>query len=146
MKILLRLAGYGFRYKWRLAGAYSVMLVTAATYMAIPRLLGSAIDEALASGMRSELLILAGTILFLAAVRAVSTYTEGYLFESISHLVPFHLRGDLFGKLQHLSFAFHDRQRTGDLMSRATSDIVDRALLHYLRNPSHDSSASITEP
>jgi ATP-binding cassette subfamily B protein len=123
MEVLKRLAVYGLRHKWRLAGAYCAMAVTAVSYMVIPRLMGSAIDEALASGLRSELLILAGTIVVVALVRGASSYVEGYLFESVAQLVPFHLRGDLFRKLQHLSFAFHDKQQTGNLMSRATSDV-----------------------
>ena len=123
MRILLRLAGYGFRHRWRLAAAYVAMMVTAASYMVIPRLLGTAIGEALATGVQGDLLLLAGAIVLVAMLRSASSYTEGYLFESIAQLVPFHLRGDLFEKLQRLSFAFHDRQQTGNLMSRATSDI-----------------------
>ena len=125
MRVLIRLAGYGLRHKWRLVAAYSTMAVTAAATMTIPRLLGSAIDEALASGLRSELLILSGTIILVALLRSGSSYIEGYLFESIGHLVPFHLRKDLFSKIQGMSFAFHDRQQTGNLMSRATSDVEE---------------------
>ena len=37
------------------------------------------------------------------------------------------LRVEVLDKLQRLSFAFHDRQRTGDLMSRATADVDETA-------------------
>ena len=123
MKVLLRLAGYGLRHKRRLLAAYCVMTVTAVAHMVIPRLLGTAIDEVLASGQQGGLIVLSGAIVLLALLKAVTVYTEGYLFESVSQLVPFRLRGDLFSKLQRMSFGYHDRQQTGNLMSRATSDV-----------------------
>ena len=73
--------------------------------------------------MQSRLLLLSVAIVLLALVRSATVYTESYLFESVAHLVPFRLRGDLFAKLQRMSFGYHDRQQTGNLMSRATSDI-----------------------
>ena len=36
---------------------------------------------------------------------------------------PTDLRDDFFRKLQSLSFGFHDRQQTGNLMSKATADV-----------------------
>ena len=123
MTVLLRLAAYGLRHKRRLLAAYCFMTVTAAAHMVIPRLLGTAIDEVLASGQQGGLIVLSGAIVLLALLKAVTVYTEGYLFESVSQLVPFRLRGDLFSKLQRMSFGYHDRQQTGNLMSRATSDV-----------------------
>ena len=123
MKILLRLVGYGWRHKGHLAGAYVTMSVATLSILVIPRLLGTAIDEALASGLRSELLLLAGAILLVSLVRGIFSYGQSYLADSLSQRAAFDLRNDFFRKLQSLSFGFHDRQQTGNLMSRATADV-----------------------
>ena len=91
--------------------------------IAIPWLLGTAIDEVLTPGLQSRLLTLAGAILLVSVLRGVISYFEQYLAESVSFRVATDLRNDLFRKLQSLSFGYHDRQRTGDLMSKATADV-----------------------
>ncbi len=43
----------------------------------------------------------------------------------MTHRAAYDLRNDYYDAVQHLPFAFHDRSQTGDLMSRATSDITE---------------------
>ena len=123
MRVLWRLAKYGLRYRWRLAGTYAAMFGAVLSSMLIPRLLGSAIDLALTTGLRSDLLLLAGGIVAIGLMRGLFGYGQHYLAESVSQLAVFELRNDFFRKLQSLSFGFHDTQRTGNLMSKATSDV-----------------------
>ena len=123
MGIFIRLTGYGWRHQWYLLGAFVTMSLSTVSIMAIPVLLGSAIDEAVSSGLRSQLLRLAGLILLVSLLRALLSYGQGYLAEAVSQKAAYDLRNDFFRKLQSLSFAFHDRQQTGDLMSRATADV-----------------------
>ena len=61
-------------------------------------------------------------VLAIAGVGAVSNYTERYLTTSISQYVIYDLRQKLYSHIQRLS-NYHDRKRTGDLISRLTSDI-----------------------
>ena len=91
--------------------------------MAIPWLLGTAIDEVLESGLRRQLLLLTGLMLLVGLITAILRYGQIYLRESVRLRVARDLRTELFRKLQRLSFGFHDRQRTGNLMSTATSDV-----------------------
>ena len=123
MKILVRLAGYSWRHKMNLAGAYATTAGSTVAAMFVPWLLGSAIDEALASGVRSQLLVLAGIIIAVSLLRGVFSYGQTYLAEVVSQKAAYDLRNDFFEKLQNLSFGFHDRQQTGNLMSRATADV-----------------------
>ena len=123
MTILLRLAGYGLRHKLSLAGGYAALVLYSLTFMLIPRLLGTAIDEAVTSGLRSQLLFVALAIVGIGVLSALFGYLKEYLLEMVHHRVAFDLRNDFYKKVQSLSFGFHDRQQTGDLMSRATSDV-----------------------
>ena len=57
------------------------------------------------------------------ALRGIFTFINMYLAEAISQGVSYRIRNMLYDKLQHLSFAFHDREHTGNLMSKATVDV-----------------------
>ncbi len=62
-------------------------------------------------------------ILAFAVVRALFSYAQSYMSETLSQSVAFDLRNDLFAKIQRLSFSYHDRNQTGQLMVRATDDV-----------------------
>src|ERR1041384_145968 len=62
-------------------------------------------------------------VLAIAVVGAISSYTEDYLTTSVGQWVMHDLRRTLYHHIQRLSLAFHDQKRTGDLISRVTSDI-----------------------
>ena len=76
----------------------------------------------------------------IAIVGAVSSYTEKYLTTSVGQWVMHDLRRTLYQHIHHLSLAEHDEKRTGDLISRVTSDIaavqdfITSALLGMLVN------------
>ena len=59
----------------------------------------------------------------IAILDAISSYAEKYLTTSVGQWVTHDLRRALYSHLQRLSLAYHDRKRTGDLISTVTSDI-----------------------
>src|ERR1700730_6078250 len=59
----------------------------------------------------------------IAIIGAVSSYAEKYLTTSVGQWVMHDLRRTLYQHIHHLSLAEHDEKRTGDLISRVTSDI-----------------------
>ncbi len=69
-------------------------------------------------------LITAGvSIVVFAVLRALFAFLQAYWAERNSQSVAFELRNDLFAKIQRLSFSYHDRNQTGQLMIRATDDV-----------------------
>ena len=123
MRVLVRLAGYAWRHKPRLLLAYLSMAGATVAAIAIPKMLGSAIDEAISSGIRQELLVLGLAIVATSVLRGIFSYMQNYMSESLSQMAAFDLRNDFFRKLQSLSFGYHDQQQTGNLMSKATADV-----------------------
>ena len=123
MRVLLRLTAYAWRQRVYLGGAYLAMAASTVSVMFLPILLGRAIDTALESGQSSRLLLLAGAIMLVSAMRGLFGYAQTYLSESVSQRAAFDIREDFFRKLQSLSFGFHDKQQTGNLMSKATADV-----------------------
>ncbi len=64
-------------------------------------------------------------VIAIALLDAVSTYAEKYLTTKVAQWVTYDLRRTLYAHMQRLSLAFHDQKRTGDLISRVTSDVDD---------------------
>lgn len=71
-----------------------------------------------------SLLINAGLLILIFAIaRGVFAFAQGYMGEKASQSVAFDLRNDLFARIQRLSFSYHDKNQTGQLMIRATDDV-----------------------
>ncbi len=69
-------------------------------------------------------LLSVGLIVVLFAVaRGLFTFAQAYMSQALSQNIAFELRNDLFAKIQRLSFSYHDKNRTGQLMIRATDDV-----------------------
>jgi ATP-binding cassette, subfamily B, multidrug efflux pump len=62
-------------------------------------------------------------IVIFAAVRGLFSFLQAYWAERNSQSVSFDMRNDLYAKIQRLSFSYHDRNQTGQLMIRATDDV-----------------------
>ncbi len=62
-------------------------------------------------------------ILIFAVLRGVFAFLQTFTAERNSQSVAFDMRNDLFAKIQSLSFSYHDRNQTGQLMIRATDDV-----------------------
>jgi ATP-binding cassette subfamily B protein len=69
-------------------------------------------------------LVMAGLIIVIFAIsRGLFSFAQTYSSQILSHNIAFDLRNDLFSKIQRLSFSYHDKNRTGQLMVRATDDV-----------------------
>jgi subfamily B ATP-binding cassette protein MsbA len=62
-------------------------------------------------------------VLAIAVVGAISSYCEKYLTTSVAQWVAHDLRRMVYQRIQRLSLAEHGESRTGDLLTRVTSDI-----------------------
>ena len=123
MTVLIRLARLTLKYKFRLFLAYLSAVGVTIFALAVPRVLGIAVDEVVQSGEIRRLIEFALFILVLSIGRGIAAYGQQYLGESLGQRVSYDLRNSMYDHLQRLSFGFHDLQRSGDLMSRATADV-----------------------
>ncbi|HKZ54676.1 MAG TPA: ABC transporter ATP-binding protein [Anaerolineales bacterium] len=74
-------------------------------------------------GAPSALLWAGGLILAFAVVRGLFAFSQAYMGERASQSVAFDMRNELYSRIQRLSFSYHDRSQTGQLMIRATDDV-----------------------
>ncbi|MEK7353041.1 MAG: ABC transporter ATP-binding protein [Chloroflexota bacterium] len=103
--------------------AYVTLLAGAGFALLIPRLTGNAIDLALGSKDRHALLLITLGVVGAGVLRSVLSYWQSYLSEYLSQRVAYDIRKLFYNRLQSLSYSFHDRSQTGQLMSRATADV-----------------------
>jgi ATP-binding cassette subfamily B protein len=90
--------------------------------VAIPAVSSHAIDDALVS--RTEALApYVWLLLGLAAARGVLTFVYRYALYRLAYELEFDLRNVLFEHLTRLPFGFYDRVQSGQIISRANSDI-----------------------
>ncbi len=102
-----------------------VLVVVGNVFMLLgPYLLKEAID-ALEAQLSSSLIVRYAFLIVLVAILAgISRYYMRELLNGISRRIETDLRNDLFGHLLRLPAQFYDSWRTGDLMSRATNDVL----------------------
>ena len=126
---IVRLAG---RYRLRLALAVGATIAAALFQLVIPRLLGEAVDSALgllgggavAPDIARQALFEAALLLLGASMlRGAFTLLHNYGGEAIGHLIAYDLRLAFYRKLQTLSFSFHDRVHSGELITRGMLDL-----------------------
>ncbi len=104
------------------AALLSLLLVTGATLVA-PQFVRALIDQGITGGSRRWIVLSTAGLLGMAIIRGLFSFLHGYLAEKAGQGVAFDLRNAIYDKLQNLSFSYHDRVQTGQLMTRITSDV-----------------------
>ena len=132
MDILIRINKMAWRYRTRLSLTYISFFAAVGFSLLIPQLFGESIDKLVRfdDGQivgtdvgRSTLALLALALLGATLMRGLFDFARAYTTDSLSHKVSYDLRNGIYDKLQHLSFAYHDKEHTGNLMSKATADV-----------------------
>jgi ABC-type multidrug transport system fused ATPase/permease subunit len=125
LQILWRCFGY-LRPYWRTtAGTYAAMLGIIGISLLTPQFIAWIVDQGIRGENRRVLAWSVVALLGLTLVRGVITFLQGRWSEVASQGVAYDMRNAIYEKLAALSFAYHDRTETGQLLSRAIQD-VDR--------------------
>ena len=123
LKYLWRSLSFLRKY-WLLAlGTFVSLMISTGAMLITPRMSQLIIDQGIAQRDGGRVLWLSLGMVGLAALRAVFQFTQGALAARTAHGVAFDMRNVLYTKIQSLSFSYHDRTHTGQLLTRATSDV-----------------------
>jgi ATP-binding cassette, subfamily B, bacterial MsbA len=115
-----RLLRYVGPYKWNLAFAAVLLIISTALGLVWPRVVQAVIDVGLKDAGFLDLLILGLIVVLL--VRAVIDGVRQFVMAYTGERVIFDLRMAIVRHLQSLSLSFFNRRKTGELMSHVTSD------------------------
>ena len=138
MRPLLRSLSYLRPYWPAAVGAFASAVLVAAANLVYPQLIRRAIDDGILVGDLSAVVAATAGLLLVALLRGAFNFGQAYLAEKASQGAAYDLRNQIYGKLQTLSFSFHDQAQTGQLMTRVTSDVemarhfVGQGLLYLL--------------
>ena len=125
MQILVRITKIAWQFRARLILAYLSFLAAIGVSLLIPHIFGEAIDLLVSGESVSTrtLTYFALALLGASLVRGFLDFARTYCTDSLSQKVSYDIRNRFYDKLQHLSFAYHDKEHTGELMSKATADV-----------------------
>ncbi len=120
--VLRQLSGYLRPYRWMAAGAIVALVVAAGTVLALGQGLRYLVDRGLASGDEALLDRSLVVLLCVVAVLAVATYARFSLVSRLGERVVADIRRDVFAHVLRLSPGFFEVTRTGEVLSRLTTD------------------------
>ena len=127
---LLGLKKYIIRYRYAIAFSFSLVIVTNVLLLISPKILQMVFDELERAFREPDFTVSSGRILFFALLvfgvalfAGILRFAQRRIIQGVARQMEFHLRADFFLHLQKLSAAYYNNVRTGDLMTRATSDL-----------------------
>lgn len=131
LSTIVRITRMALRHPWQVAFALGATFIAASLQLFIPYLLGQAVDQTQTvvtggqAGAAAEdaLLWTALTLLVVAILRGIFTLFQNYFSESVGHHTGYELRLACYEKIQQLSFSFHDKVHSGDLITVGMLDL-----------------------
>lgn len=126
---LMRITIFSLRHYWQASFAIVATIIASVLQLMVPRLLGHAVDQAqnvlsvAADGAQQALFWSAMTLLGVSVARGFFTLAQNYYSESVGHHVGYELRLAFYDKIQRLSYSYHDRVHTGDLITVGLLDL-----------------------
>jgi ATP-binding cassette, subfamily B, multidrug efflux pump len=122
-KNLLPLVPYLKRYRSGLFWGGLCVLFNNGVWILFPQVLRRAVNDLNSGVTREKLLTYALMILAIALIKGIFQFLTRWVLIGISRDIEFDLRDDLFAHLERLSYSYYQRNRTGDIMARATNDL-----------------------
>jgi ATP-binding cassette subfamily B protein len=113
---------YGLVYRWRIAGALAALIVASAATLVVPlavrRMIDFGFSQDQAGLIHAYFLAMIGVV----GVLALASGLRYYFVMTLGERVVADLRGDLFAHLTRLDASFFDTEKTGEIVSRLSTD------------------------
>jgi ATP-binding cassette subfamily B multidrug efflux pump len=122
-KNLRPLVPYLKRYRSGLFWGGLCVLFNNGVWILFPQVLRRAVNDLHSGVTRQKLLTYSLLILAIALIKGIFQFLTRWVVIGISRDIEFDLRNDLFAHLERLSYSYYQRNRTGDIMARATNDL-----------------------
>jgi ATP-binding cassette subfamily B multidrug efflux pump len=92
-------------------------------WILFPQVIGHAVDALRQGVTRQKLFTYSLLIVAIALAKGAFQFLTRWVVIGISRDIEFDMRNDLFAHLERLSYSYYQRNRTGDIMARATNDL-----------------------
>ena len=123
-RALVRTVPYLRPYRRHLLVIVSSSIVSTAAYVSVPLIVKTVIDGPLRDGDRAGILRWSLLVGALALLELVLAFARRTMLAIVATNLETSLRDDLYAQLQRLDVGFHDRWQSGQLLSRAMTDLA----------------------
>lgn len=123
MQAIQRVLGSLSNYQWISLGALLSLLLLTVANAVTPQLFRWGLDQGIIQQNLQIVLYSAAWMVAAAIARGLFNFGQSYWAEAASQGVAYDLRNKIFSKIQNLSFSYHDKAQTSQLLTRVTSDI-----------------------
>jgi ATP-binding cassette, subfamily B, multidrug efflux pump len=122
-RLMRRLLGYLWPYRWQAALALAAIIVGSVLQLAPPYLMKQAIDQHIVTGRLEGIGVIAAQYLVVLLASFGLEYLQTWLMQMTGQRIMYDLRMEIYAHLQRLDLRFYDRNPVGRLMTRVTSDV-----------------------
>src|SRR3712207_655899 len=123
LSALLRLVPFARPYRGLMALTFTGALLASLAQLAVPLIVAAVVDGPLADGDRAGLVPLLALALLFGFAEAALFFLRRWAMNKSSLQLERDLRDTLYGRLQRLPMSFHGRWASGQLLSRAFTDV-----------------------
>jgi ATP-binding cassette subfamily B multidrug efflux pump len=123
MKYLIRASRFLRAYLPQVIGAFFGLLLANAASLIQPQFTRMIVDRGISAGNMNILIGIALAMVVFAGLRSLFSFLQGVLMARTAQGIAYDLRNQIYAKIHALSFSYHDQAQTGQLMTRATSDV-----------------------
>jgi len=134
INVLWRITAMSLRHPGRMALAIGATGLAGFFQLYVPQYLGQAVDQARGlldgdvnasgrAGAEDALMATALLLIGVSLLRGLFTMMQNYQGEAVGQLIGYDMRLAYYRQLQRLSFSWHDKIHSGDLITRGILDI-----------------------
>lgn len=123
MRALLRCYRHLGPYRRLITWAYLALLGVNGLNLLIPQLIRRSVDQGIGQGDARLLGWSVAALFGLTLIKGAASFVQGRWIEQASQGVAYDIRNAIHRKLSSLSFSYHDRAETGQLISRSVQDV-----------------------
>jgi len=123
LRPFFRILSYLKKYWLHAIAVSASLVVVAGLELAVPWIIRTIVDQVLVNRDYQALALFSFAVLAVALLRGAAGFVQRYLSQYLAERVAYDVRNQLYQSLERQSFRFYDESPTGQLMSRATSDL-----------------------
>jgi ATP-binding cassette, subfamily B, multidrug efflux pump len=122
-KNLQPLFPYLKRYRWTLFVGALTVFGNNGIWVLFPQVLKRAVDDLNHGATQHKFLVYSLLLIGIALVKGTFQFLTRWLMIGVSRDIEYDLRNDMFAHLSTLPYGYYQKNRTGDIMARATNDL-----------------------
>lgn len=123
LKNLRPLFPYFKKYRWALFWGALTVFGNNGIWVYFPQVLQRAVDSLKPGSVRHTFYVYSLLLLGIAITKGIFQFLTRWIVIGVSREIEYDLRNDMFAHLSRLDYSYYQKNRTGDIMARATNDL-----------------------